>query len=272
VFRRNGEDMVGIGIVAQAKANVVAVVDGVRARMDEVNRTLPSDIQLYPSSDSSVYIRAAIDEVYRTLFVTALVVVGVIFLFLGSGLATMIPALTVPVSLVGTFFVLDLLGFSVNLLTLLGLVLAIGLVVDDAIVVLENISRRIRAGEPPLRAAFLGTRQVGFAVVATTVVLVAVLVPVTFVEGNTGRLFTEFALALAGAVVLTRADAPGAKAQLTIDVGGEADLAPAELADAFGHNPQVGILDLIDAVQRGATGALRLDRGKGRGYLAHLRA
>ena len=203
VFRRNGEDMVGIGIVAQAKANVVAVVDGVRARMDEVNRTLPSDIQLYPSSDSSVYIRAAIDEVYRTLFITALVVVGVIFLFLGSGLATMIPALTVPVSLVGTFFVLDLLGFSVNLLTLLGLVLAIGLVVDDAIVVLENISRRIRAGEPPLRAAFLGTRQVGFAVVATTVVLVAVLVPVTFVEGNTGRLFTEFALALAGAVVLS---------------------------------------------------------------------
>ena len=203
VFRRNGEDMVGIGIVAQAKANIVAVVDGVRARMDEVNRTLPSDIRLYPSSDSSVYIRAAISEVYRTLFITAMVVVGVIFLFLGSGLATMIPALTVPVSLMGTFFVLDQLGFSVNLLTLLGLVLAIGLVVDDAIVVLENVSRRVRAGDPPLRAAFLGTRQVGFAVVATTVVLVAVLVPVTFVEGNTGRLFTEFALSLAGAVVLS---------------------------------------------------------------------
>ncbi|MFN3243558.1 MAG: efflux RND transporter permease subunit [Planctomycetota bacterium] len=203
VFRRNGEDMVGIGIIAQAKANVVSVVDGVRKRMAEINETLPQDIQLYPSSDSSVYIRAAIDEVYRTLFITALVVIGVIFLFLGSGLATLIPALTVPVSLVGTFFVLDQLGFSINLLTLLGLVLAIGLVVDDAIVVLENIARRIRNGEPPLRAAFVGTRQVGFAVVATTVVLVAVLVPVTFVEGNTGRLFTEFALALAGAVVLS---------------------------------------------------------------------
>ena len=202
-FRRNGEDMVGIGIVAQAKANIVAVVDGVRERMAEVNRALPSDIQLYPSSDSSVYIRAAVDEVYRTLFITAMVVVGVIFLFIGSGLATMIPALTVPVSLVGTFFVLNLLGFSINLLTLLGLVLAIGLVVDDAIVVLENVARRVRGGEPPLRAAYLGTRQVGFAVVATTVVLVAVLVPVTFVEGNTGRLFTEFALALAGAVVLS---------------------------------------------------------------------
>tara|TARA_R110002072_G_scaffold174303_4_gene329411 strand:- start:10807 stop:13941 length:3135 start_codon:yes stop_codon:yes gene_type:complete len=203
VFRRNGEDMVGIGILAQAKANVVSVVDGVRKKMEEINKTLPSDIQLYPSSDSSVYIRAAIHEVYRTLFITALVVVLVIFLFLGSGFATMIPALTVPVSLVGTFFVLDQLGFSINLLTLLGLVLAIGLVVDDAIVVLENVSRRIRDGEAPLRAAYLGTRQVAFAVVATTVVLVAVLVPVTFVEGNTGRLFTEFALALAGAVVLS---------------------------------------------------------------------
>ncbi len=203
VFRRNGEELVGIGVVAQAKANVVTVVDGVRQRMEEINRTLPSDIQLYPSSDSSVYIRAAVDEVYRTLFITALVVVGVIFLFLGSGFATLIPALTVPVSLVGTFFVLDQLGFSINLLTLLGLVLAIGLVVDDAIVVLENVARRIRDGEPPLRAAFVGTRQVGFAVVATTVVLVAVLIPVTFVEGNTGRLFTEFALALAASVVLS---------------------------------------------------------------------
>jgi len=203
VFRRNGEDMVGIGILAQAKANVVSVVDGVRAKMEQVNKSLPPDIQLYPSSDSSVYIRAAVSEVYRTLFITGMVVVLVIFMFLGSGLATMIPALTVPVSLVGAFFVLSQLGFSINLLTLLGLVLAIGLVVDDAIVVLENVARLIREGVSPLRAAFVGTRQVGFAVVATTVVLVAVLVPVTFVEGNTGRLFTEFALALAGAVVLS---------------------------------------------------------------------
>ncbi|HEX5051045.1 MAG TPA: efflux RND transporter permease subunit [Planctomycetota bacterium] len=203
MFRRNGEDMVGIGIIAQAKANVLAVTDGVKKRMAQVNQSLPADMQLYPSSDSSVYIQAAVEEVWQTLLITAGVVVLVIFLFLGSGLATMIPAVTVPVSLVGTFFVLDLLGYSINLLTLLGLVLAIGLVVDDAIVVLENISRRIHEGEPPLRAAFLGTRQVGFAVVATTVVLVAVLVPVTFLEGNTGRLFTEFAMALAGAVVLS---------------------------------------------------------------------
>ncbi|MGE3172377.1 MAG: efflux RND transporter permease subunit [Planctomycetota bacterium] len=203
LFRRNGEDMVGLGILAQAKANTLEVVDGVRARMDKINAQLPSDMQLYPSSDSTVYIRAAIDEVWRTLFLTAGVVVLVIFLFLGSGLATLVPAVTVPVSLVGTFFVLWMLGFSVNLLTLLAMVLAIGLVVDDAIVVLENIARRIREGEPPLRAAFLGSRQVAFAVVATTVVLVAVFVPIAFLEGNTGRLFAEFALAMAGAVVLS---------------------------------------------------------------------
>jgi len=203
MFRRNGEDMVGIGIIAQARANVLAVTDGVKQRMAAVNETLPDDMRLYPSRDSSLYIKAAISEVWLTLLITAAVVVTVIFLFLGSGIATMIPAVTVPVSLLGTFFVLDLLGYSINLLTLLGLVLAIGLVVDDAIVVLENIARRIRAGDPPLRAAYLGARQVGFAVVATTVVLVAVLVPVTFLEGNTGRLFSEFALALAGAVLLS---------------------------------------------------------------------
>ncbi|MCR9248266.1 MAG: efflux RND transporter permease subunit [bacterium] len=203
MFRRNGEDMVGLGVVAQAKANVLAVTEGVKARMTEVNATLPDDMRLYPSADSSLYIKAAIEEVWLTLLITAGVVVLVIFVFLGSGRATLVPAVTVPVSLVGSFFVLYVLGYSINLLTLLGLVLAIGLVVDDAIVVLENIARRIRAGEPRLKAAFAGARQVGFAVVATTVVLVAALVAVTFLEGNTGRLFTEFAMALAGAVVLS---------------------------------------------------------------------
>ncbi|MEM7200891.1 MAG: efflux RND transporter permease subunit [Planctomycetota bacterium] len=202
-FRRNGEEMVGLGITRQAKANTLEVVDAVKERVASINPTLPPDMQLYPSSDSSVYIRAAIDEVWKTLGITALVVVLVIFVFLGSFSATLVPAITVPVSLVGTFFVLYLFNFSVNLLTLLALVLAIGLVVDDAIVVLENVTRRVRAGEPPLRAAFLGTRQVGFAVVATTVVLVAVFVPIAFLQGNTGQLFAEFALTLAGAVVIS---------------------------------------------------------------------
>ncbi|MEC7584672.1 MAG: efflux RND transporter permease subunit [Planctomycetota bacterium] len=203
MFRRNGEDMVGLGIIAQARSNTIDVIDGVRDRMAKVNATLPADMQLYPSADSSVYIRAAIGEVQRTLFITAAVVVLVIFVFLGSGLATLVPAITVPVSLIGSLFVLWLMGFTINLMTLLALVLAIGLVVDDAIVVLENIARRMRDGEPPIRAALLGARQVGFAVVATTVVLVAVFVPIAFLEGNTGRLFTEFALALAAAVVLS---------------------------------------------------------------------
>ncbi len=202
-FRRNGEDMVGLGILRQAKANTLDVVRGVKERVAKINATLPSDMFMHPSADSSVYIDEAISEVWKTLAITALVVVLVIFLFLGSLRATIVPAVTVPVSLVGTFFVLYLLGFSINLLTLLAMVLAIGLVVDDAIVVLENIARRIRAGEPRLRAAYLGSRQVGFAVVATTVVLVAVLVPISLLEGNTGRLFSEFALALAGAVVIS---------------------------------------------------------------------
>jgi len=202
-FRRNGEDMVGLGVVRQAKANTLEVVRAVKQRVSRLNQSLPADMQLYPSADSSLYIDAAIDEVWKTLAVTALVVVLVIFVFLGSVPATLVPAVTVPVSLVGTFFVLWLLGFSINLLTLLALVLAIGLVVDDAIVVLENVARRVRGGEPPLRASLLGSRQVGFAVVATTVVLVAVLVPIAFLEGNTGKLFAEFALALAAAVGLS---------------------------------------------------------------------
>jgi len=202
-FRRNGEEMVGLGIMRQAKANTLDVIHGVKERVDRINPTLPADMKMYRSYDSSVYIEEAIGQVWRTLAITALVVVTVIFVFLGSVRATFVPAVTVPVSLIGTFFVLYILGFSINLLTLLAMVLAIGLVVDDAIVVLENIARRAREGEPPLRAAFLGARQVGFAVVATTIVLVAVFVPIALLRGNTGKLFSEFALALAGAVCLS---------------------------------------------------------------------
>jgi len=202
-FRRNRVDMVGLGILRQAKANTLDVIACVKERVERIKKSLPPDIEIHPSSDSSVYINAAIEQVWKTLAITALVVVLVIFLFLGSVPATLVPAITVPVSLVGTFFVLYLLGFSINLLTLLALVLAIGLVVDDAIVVLENISRRTRNGEPPLRASYLGSRQVAFAVVATTVVLIAVFVPISLLSGNTGKLFAEFALALAGAVFVS---------------------------------------------------------------------
>jgi multidrug efflux pump len=158
-------------------------------------------MEIRQSYDTSVFVKGAIDEVYKTLGIAIGLVILVIFLFLGSVRAMLVPAVTVPVSLIATFTVLLALGFSINILTLLALVLAIGLVVDDAIVVLENVDRRMEQyGETRLVAAFRGTRQVGFAVVATTVVLVAVFVPIAFLQGDVGRLFSEFALTMAAAV------------------------------------------------------------------------
>ncbi len=203
VLRGNRIPMVGLGIVRQSKANTLDVAHAVKREAEVVNKTLPEGMQLIQSYDTSVFIEASILEVYKTLAITAILVVAVLFLFLGSFRATLVPALTVPVSLIASFAVLWIMDFSVNLLTLLAMILAIGMVVDDAIVVLENIFRRIQQGEPPLLAALKGTRQVGFAVIATTLVLVAVFVPITFMQGNTGRLFSEFAIALAGAVCLS---------------------------------------------------------------------
>jgi multidrug efflux pump len=203
VLRGNRVPMVGLGVVRQSKANTLDVARAVKQEAEKVNKTLPEGMELIQSYDTSVFIEASITEVYKTLAITAVLVVAVLFLFLGSLRATIVPAITVPVSLVAVFAVLSLMGFSINLLTLLAMILAIGMVVDDAIVVLENIFRRIQLGEPPLLAALRGTRQVGFAVVATTLVLVAVFVPIAFMQGNTGRLFTEFAIALAGAVCLS---------------------------------------------------------------------
>jgi multidrug efflux pump len=200
-FRGNGVPMVGLGIIKQSTANTIAVANGAKAEMERINPTLPAGMKIAQSYDTSVFIDEAIDEVFKTLGIAIGLVVLVIFLFLGSVRAMLVPAVTVPVSLVATFIVLYALGFSINILTLLALVLAIGLVVDDAIVVLENIHRRMEQyGETRLVAAFRGTRQVGFAVVATTVVLVAVFVPIAFLEGDVGRLFSEFALTMAAAV------------------------------------------------------------------------
>ena len=155
------------------------------------------------SYDSSVFIAKAIENVWETLAFAAILVIAVIYLFLGSVRATVIPAVTVPISIIGTFFVLWLLGLSINLLTLLALVMAIGLVVDDAIVVLENIYSRIEGGESRLVAAFEGARQVGFAVLATTAVVVAVFVPVMFLPGETGLLFRELAITMIVAVSIS---------------------------------------------------------------------
>ncbi|OIO68718.1 MAG: multidrug transporter AcrB [Zetaproteobacteria bacterium CG1_02_53_45] len=202
-MRGNGISMVGIGIVKQSKANTLEVARLARQEMARVNAVLPSHMHMEQSYDSSVFIDNAIDEVFKTLLLAILLVVLVIYIFLGNVRAMLVPAVTVPISLIATFAVLYAFGYTINLLTLLALVLAIGLVVDDAIVVIENIHRRVEMGESRLVAAFRGTRQVGFAVIATTAVLVAVFVPITFMEGDTGRLFSEFAITITAAVIFS---------------------------------------------------------------------
>ena len=202
-FRGGGVNMIGLGVVKQSKANTLTVAQQVKQAMEEIDASLPDNIFIVPSYDSSVFIAESIDEVYNTLFIAMAMVIIVIFIFLGNVRATLIPAVTVPVSLIGAFIVMYAMGFSINLLTLLAMVLAIGLVVDDAIVVLENIYRRVELGEPPLLAAYRGAKEVGFAVIATTLVLISVFVPLVFLQGNIGQLFTEFAIAIAAAVAFS---------------------------------------------------------------------
>ncbi len=204
LFRGNGVPMVGIGIVKQSTANTITVARAANAAKDRINPNLPKGMEIKESYDTSVFIEEAIVEVYKTLGIALVLVVLVIYLFLGNWRATFVPAVTVPVSIIATFIILFVLGFSVNLLTLLALVLAIGLVVDDTIVVLENVYRHMdEEKETPLVAAYRGARQVGFAVIATTLVLISVFVPMAFLEGDIGRLFSEFALTMAAAVVFS---------------------------------------------------------------------
>ena len=202
-LRSDGTTAIGLGIIRQSKANTVEVSDRVLEELEHIQDSLPAGISFKVNYDESLFIRASIEEVVTTLGVAVLLVVLVILAFLRSFRATLIPSITIPVSIIGSFIALALLGFSLNVLTLLALILAIGLVVDDAIVMLENIQRRIESGEPPLLAAFRGARQVGFAIVATTLTLVAVFVPISFMEGNIGRLFSEFGMAMAAAVIVS---------------------------------------------------------------------
>ncbi len=204
IFRENGVPRVGLGMIKQSTANVLEIARGAKAERERLLDTLPEGMTLNVSYDTSVFVESAVRQVVSTLFIAIGLVVLTIFLFLGNLRSTLIPAITVPIALVGTFAALYLFGFTINLLTLLALVLAIGLIVDDAIIVLENVNRRIQEyGETPLVAAFRGTRQIAFAVVATTLVLIAVFVPLTFIQGDIGRLFTEFALTLVAAVIIS---------------------------------------------------------------------
>ena len=203
IFRTNGALTTGFGIIKASTANTVEVLDAVKREVEAVNNELPEGMELITSGDESLYIRAAIEEIYWTIGITTALVGFVIFVFLGSLRATLIPLVTIPVCLVATFSVLALFGYSINLVTLLALALSIGLVVDDAIVVLENAHRRIEDGEAPLLAAFNGTRQVAFAVIATTVVLVSVFAPVAFLRDSIGRVFAELAVTIAAAVIFS---------------------------------------------------------------------
>jgi multidrug efflux pump len=203
IFRGNGVNQIGLGIARQSNANALEVARGVRAEAAIIEKTLPKGVSMVVAFDTTVFIEKAIAGVWTTMAEAVVLVIVVIFLFLGSFRAALIPAATIPVCLIATFAVLALFGYSINLITLLALVLTIGLVVDDAIVVLENVQRRVDAGEPALIGAQRGTHQVAFAVIATTAVLVSVFTPLLFAGGFVGRLFVELAVTIAAAVVIS---------------------------------------------------------------------
>ena len=203
VFRGNSVDQIGLFLTRQSQANDLAIADAARKEIDAVNKTLPAGTQLIIAVDSSKFTSEAIHEVWITMGISIALVALVNLIFLGSWRAAIIPSVVAPICLLSTFIVLAPLGFSLNLLTLLALVLAVGLVVDDAIVVVENIQRRVDEGEPPPVAATRGARQVFFAVIATTVVLISVFAPLMFLPGYIGRLFVELAVAIAASVAFS---------------------------------------------------------------------
>jgi len=203
IARFNGKKAVALGVVKQSTANPLDVAERIRESLPEVSRLVPEGMKIDVGYDSTIFISASIDSVFETIAEAIILVVLVIFLFLRSFRATLIPLVTIPVSLIGAFSLMYLFGFSINVLTLLAMVLAIGLVVDDAIVMLENIYRHIEAGMPPFKASLKGAREIAFAIIAMTLTLAAVYVPLAFSSGTTGRLFIEFALALAGAVIVS---------------------------------------------------------------------
>jgi len=203
ILRRDGIPGCAIAIVAQPGANNIDISDRLKVKLAQIERDLPPDVSYQMSFDSTDYIRASISEVEETIIIAFCLVLAIIFLFLRDWRTTVIPIATIPISLIGAFFVMYLLGFTINVLTLLGIVLAIGLVVDDAIVVLENIYVKIEEGEDPAEAAKKGSTEIYFAVISTTVSVVAVFLPVIFLQGLTGRLFREFGLVVASSVAIS---------------------------------------------------------------------
>ncbi len=227
--RLNGRPSISAGVIRQATANPLLLSQGVREMLPRLQQDLPPDVKIDIANDNSVFIDRAVKSVYATIAEAVVLVALVIFVFLRTVRASIIPIITIPVSLIGTFALMSLAGFSINTLTLLALVLAIGLVVDDAIVMLENIYRHIEEGMAPLAAAIHGAREISFAIIAMTLTLAAVFAPLAFTPGRTGKLFVEFALALAGAVLVSGFVA------LT--------LSPMLCSKLLRHNPQPGWFD-----------------------------
>ncbi|MDZ7756407.1 efflux RND transporter permease subunit [Rhodohalobacter sp.] len=203
ILKRNGIPMVGVVIVPQPGANQIEIADEFYKRVDQIKTDLPEDIQTAVGFDTTEYVRASIDEVQQTIFLALGLVVLIIFLFLRDFRTTVIPIIVIPIALIGAFFIMYIAGFSINVLTLLAIVLAIGLVVDDAIVVLENIYAKIENGMDVIEAGILGSQEIFFAVVATSLALVSVFTPILFLGGLTGRLFLEFGVVMAGAIVIS---------------------------------------------------------------------
>lgn len=202
-MKMNGVPMVGVAIVPQPGANHIEIADAVRARMKQMRKDLPQDVKYEYGFDNTRFIRASINEVKTTIYEAFLLVILIIFLFLRDWRVTLVPCIVIPVSLIGSFFIMYLCGFSINVLSMLAIVLAVGLVVDDAIVMTENIYIRIERGMRPLEAGIDGAKEIFFAVISTTVTLVAVFFPIVFMQGTTGRLFREFSFVVAGCVIIS---------------------------------------------------------------------
>ena len=202
-LRANNKNAIGLGVVRQTKSNVLKVASAVKNELELIRPSLPENIEMSVGYDQSIFVEQSISEVRFALFISMIMVILVIYFFLGSTAATFIPAITIPVSLISTFYIIYALGYSLNVLTFLALVLAIGLIVDDSIVVLENIKRRIESGEKAFEASIAGAKQITFVVIATTLVLVSVFLPLSFMDGKTGRLFIEFGVVLSFAVIFS---------------------------------------------------------------------
>jgi multidrug efflux pump len=203
IMRRNGVPMVSVVIIPQPGANQIDISDEVTKRLEQIKKDLPEDVKLDVAFDDTKFIRSSIHEVKETIYIAFVLVVLIIFFFLRNWRVTLVPCIVIPISLIGAFFVMYLAGFSINVLSMLAIVLAVGLVVDDAIIVTENIYLKIEGGMDPLKAGIEGSKEIFFAIISTTITLVAVFFPIVFLEGMTGRLFREFSIVVAGSILIS---------------------------------------------------------------------